>query len=405
MKAEQRSYLTETLQVPIKDEYDVIVVGGGMAAVGAALAARRSGCQVLIIEKSVMLGGLATLGFIAYYLPLCDGRGRKVTGGIAEELLHLSVRYGYGDLAPEWRDGRGIGAQKRYSTIFSPPEFIYALDELISAEKVDLLFDTVFCRPVMDGGLCKAVVVENKAGRAAYGAKMFVDATGDADLLHRAGAPCVEEENYLTYWFYSTNLEKMRQAVAAGDVRKGISLEWRGFFRPDGSYTLGEKEYKVSDADHVTRFVLNGRKILREEIEKNRREKGSLLALPGMAQFRRTRSVTGIYRLTEEDALRSFDDSIGCTGHWLKPGIVYEIPYRTLVSRAYPNIFATGRAISASGDAWEATRVIPPAVLTGQAAGTAAAMAIERKCAVADVPVAGLQKRLQDQGVMIHYSR
>jgi hypothetical protein len=405
MQEERGKILTETLRVPLKGEYDVIVVGGGMAAVGAALAARRSGCEVLIIEKSVVLGGLATLGFIAYYLPLCDGRGRKVTGGIAEELLHLSIRYGYGDLAPEWRDGRGIGARKRYSTIFSPPEFIFALDELMLSEGVGLLFDTVFCRPVMDGTLCKAVVVENKAGRAAYGARMFVDATGDADLLHRAGAPCVEEKNYLAYWFYNTNLEKMRQAVAAGDVRKGISLEWRGFFRPDGSYTMGEKEYQVSDAEHVTRFVLNGRKILGEEIEKNRREKGSLLALPGMAQFRRTRSVTGIYRLTEEDGLRSFEDSIGCTGHWQKPGIVYEIPYRTLLSREYTNLFAAGRAISASGDAWEAVRVIPPAVLTGQAAGTAAALAMERKCAVADVPVGELQGRLQDQGVIIHYSR
>lgn len=405
MNTKKRDTIRETHQVPVVGAYDVIVVGGGMAAVGAALAARRNGCRVLIIEKSVMLGGLATLGFIAYYLPLCDGHGQKVTGGIAEELLHLSIKYGYGDLSPEWKDGRGISAQKRYTTIYSPPEFVYALDEMMLTEKVDLLFDTVFCRPVVDRGVCKAVIVENKAGRTAYTAKIYVDASGDADLLYRAGAKCVEEKNYLAYWFYKTNLMKMQEAVASGDVKKGIFLEWRGSFRQDGSYTLGDREYKASDPRQVTRFVLNGRKTLRAEIEKNKHENGSLIALPGMAQFRRTRSVLGIYRLKEKDALKSFDDSIGCTGHWLKPGIVYEIPYRTLVNKAFSNILVSGRAISASGDAWEATRVIPPAVLTGQAAGTAAAMAIKQKCTVSNISVPELQRKLQRDGVLIHYSR
>jgi hypothetical protein len=393
----------ETNQVPVVDKYDVIVVGGGIAGVGAALAARRNGCKVLILEKSVVLGGLATLGFIAYYLPLCDGRGKKVSGGIAEELLHLSIKYGYSTLAPEWRDGSGMGTKKRYTTMFSPPEFIYALDELMLAEGVDILFDTVFCRPVMKGKTCRSVIVENKSGRTAYTAKVFIDASGDADLIYRAGAKCVEEKNYLAYWFYNTNLAKMKKAVESGNVMKGISLEWRGSFLKDGSYTLGKKDYKGTDAGHITRFILNGRKLLKKEIERNKKEKGSLIALPGMAQYRRTRRVKGMYLLKEADAHKRFDDSIGVTGHWLKPGIVYEIPYRTMINKDYANIFTTGRAISASGDAWEATRVIPPAILTGQAAGTAAIMAIKKKCSVAEVPIADLQKNLEKAGVIIHY--
>jgi hypothetical protein len=396
-------FLTESNKIPIAGRYDVIVVGGGMAGIGAALAARRHGCRVLVIEKSVMLGGLATLGFIAYYLPLCDGRGKKVTGGIAEELLHLSIKYGYNDLAPEWKDGKGTGAKKRYTSIFSPPEFIYALDEWMAAEGIDLLFDTVFCKPVMEGNRCRAVIVENKSGRNAYAAKVFVDSSGDADLFSRAGAGCVEEKNYLAFWFYKTNLKMMQNAVESGNVKDGISLEWRGSFRQDGSYTLGEKEYKGTDAKHITRFILNGRKILRQEIERNREENGSLIALPGMAQYRRTRRIKGGFVLKEADALAHFDDSIGCTGHWLKPGIVYEIPYRALFTRDFPNILAAGRIISASGDAWEATRVIPPAVLTGQAAGTAAVLAIRKKCPVASITVADLQKALRKAGVLLHY--
>ena len=394
----------ETNQVPVVGKYDVIVVGGGIAGVGAALAARRNGCKVLLIEKSVVLGGLATLGFIAYYLPLCDGRGKKVSGGIAEELLHLSIKYGYNTLAPEWENGTGIGTKRRYTTMFSPPEFIYALDELMLAEGVDLLFDTVFCRPMMKGDACQSIIVENKSGRTAYTAKVFIDASGDADLIYRAGAKCVEEKNYLAYWFYNTNLKKMQKAVESGNVMKGISLEWRGSFLKDGSYTLGEKDYKGTDARHITRFILNGRKLLKKEIERNRKEKGSLIALPGMAQYRRTRRVKGMYLLKEADAHKRFDDSIGVTGHWLKPGIVYEIPYRTMISKEYTNILTTGRAISASGDAWEATRVIPPAILTGQAAGTAAVMAIKKKCSVLNVPITDLQRNLEKVGVIIHYN-
>lgn len=396
-------HIKDKNHVTVVGDYDIIIVGGGVAGVGAALAARRNGCRVLIIEKSVMLGGLATLGLIAIYLSLCDGKGKKVTGGIAEEFLHLSIKYGYNTLDPSWGDKDGVGAKERYKTAFSPPEFVFALDELMETEEIDILFDTLFCKPVMKNNQCEAIIVENKSGRTAYTGKMFIDASGDSDLLFRAGAGCVEEKNYLSYWFYNTNLEMMKKAVETGDIKEGISLVWCGKFGNDGSYDLGRKEYRGTDARDVTRFIINGRKKLKEEIDKNARGKGSLLALPGMAQFRRTRRLKGIYCLKEKDAMKRFKDSIGCTGHWLKPGIVYEIPYRTIVTRECINLFAAGRVISASGDAWEAVRVIPPAVLTGQAAGTAAALAIDEKCVAANVPIKVLQERLQQAGVIIHY--
>jgi hypothetical protein len=395
--------IKDTSRVQVKGRYDVIVIGGGIAGVVASVSAARSGCKVLLIEKSIVLGGLATLGFIAIYLPLCDGRGKKVSGGIAEELLHLSIRYGYDNLEPVWKDGTGTGAKRRYMTIFSPPEFIYALDELMAKEGVDLLFDTVFCKPVMNGNKCSAVIVENKSGRMAYEAKVFIDTSGDADLFFRAGAKCAEEKNYLAYWFYKTNLEMMRKAAESGNIKDAISLEWHGSFHEDGSYNLGEKEFKGTDAKDITRFVLAGRKLLKQEIAKNREEKGTLLALPGMAQYRRTRRIKGIFTLKETNAQTHFEDSIGCTGHWLKPGIIYEIPYRSLILIEYPNILAAGRIISASGDAWEATRVIPPAAVTGQAAGAAAALSIKKKKPTTEISVTELQKKLEQAGVIVHY--
>jgi FAD dependent oxidoreductase len=195
----------------------------------------------------------------------------------------------------------------------------------------------------------------------------------------------------------------MRKAVETGKVMDAISLEWRGSFREDGSYTLGEKEYRMSDARDNTRFIMNGRKLLKEQIMKNRENNGSLLALPGMPQYRRTRRVEGNYLLTEADADKHFEDSIGCTGHWLKPGIVYEIPYRTILCKNLANVLASGRNVSASGDAWEALRVIPPAAVTGEAAGTAAALAIKEKRAVTEVAASDVQESLERAGVILHF--
>lgn len=391
-------------EVPVRGSYDVIVVGGGIGGVSAAVAARRHGCTVLIIEKGIMLGGLATAGFIAYFLPLCDGLGRKVSSGLAEELLHLSIKYGYGNVPETWLTG-SPDKERRYSTIFSPPEFVYALDELVRNEKIDVLFDTLFCKAIIDEGRCSAVIVENKAGRSAYKAKVFIDATGDADLFFRAGSPCIEEKNYLAYWYYRTDLEMIKKALELKNVMHAIRLEWKGSFKEDGSYTLGKKEYRGTDPRDITRFVMDGRRLLREDIEKNKEGKGSILAIPSLAQYRRTRRIKGIYSLKERDALKFFDDSVGCVAHWLKRGIVYEIPYRTMVSKDLTNVIAAGRLVAASGDAWEVTRVIPGCAVTGHAAGTAAAIAAKKGCPVHEIPIDLLQKKLKKDGVILHHKR
>ena len=89
--------INETLQTPVKYEYDVVVAGGGIAGIAAALGAARQGAKVALLEKQFLLGGLATAGLITIYLPLCDGNGNQVSFGIAEELLHLSILHGYED--------------------------------------------------------------------------------------------------------------------------------------------------------------------------------------------------------------------------------------------------------------------------------------------------------------------
>jgi flavin-dependent dehydrogenase len=103
----------------VKACYDVVVVGGGIAGVAAAVSASREGAKVLLIEKSFNLGGLATGGLISWYEPLCDGEGNQVIYGIAEELIKLSGKYGFNNLPRKWGgDGRNKPLNERYSTFF-----------------------------------------------------------------------------------------------------------------------------------------------------------------------------------------------------------------------------------------------------------------------------------------------
>ncbi|HHX74422.1 MAG TPA: FAD-dependent oxidoreductase [Firmicutes bacterium] len=398
------TYVNEENLVPVVGEYDVIVVGGGVAGVGAALAARRNGCTTLLMEKSVMLGGLATLGLIAIYLPLCDGKGRKMVGGIAEELLHLAIKYGYDNLPDGWTMGCSRSeATRRYMTVFSPAEFVIALDELLCAEGVDLLFDTVFSKPLMEDGVCRGIVVENKSGRVAYQGKVIVDTTGDADVMHRAGAECTEADNWLSYWCYNTSLERMQKAVTEGKIFSGLHLQWFGGDAFGRDAVAGARKYYGTDAREVTAFVLEGRKLVRHKLDKTRADTLAYITLPGMAQFRTTRRIKGFYELQETDINTHFADSVGTTGDWRKAGPVMEIPYRTLIAPGIHNIITAGRTIASAGDAWEITRVIPPAAMTGQAAGTAAALAAQKGCSVSEIDIAGLQQLLERSGVILHF--
>jgi hypothetical protein len=395
-------HITEKLTTEICGEYDVIVVGGGVAGVAAALAASRHGAKTLLLEKQVVLGGLATAGHIVIYLPLCDGMGNKVIGGIAEELLWESIRYGGGNLPSEW-EGRPNRAatQKRYQTEFNAPAFVLALDRVIGEAGVDLLLDTIFCAPVMEEGRCKAVIVENKSGRQAYLCRAVVDVTGDADVLVRAGAPCPEQDNMLTYWSYCLTEESLERAINRQSLKELLKLFSIGD-HTGGGLPEGVPKYYGTDVRQVTKFLLKCRTLALDELIKRGIEKLVFASFPSMAQFRTTRRLEGEYVLGSGDLNRSFADSIGCVGDWRQAGPVYEIPYRTLYSNKTPNILAAGRNMAASGDTWEVTRVIPASAVTGQAVGTAAALISKRGCAAGEVDVPLLQQILAEKGVLVH---
>ena len=388
----------------IGGEYDVVVIGGGIAGVAAALSASRSGKSVLIIEKGVMLGGLATMGLITWYLPLCDGYGRKIISGIAEELLYKSIECGYDTLPEEWRGGPAYveKASSRYLTRFSPSEFVAVLDEMMQQEHIDLIFDTVFTAPVMENGICRAVIVEEKGGRKVYLGKVFIDATGDCDLAYRAGGDTELFDNWCSYWVYNTDLDMMQKALETGHIIDAFDVHQYGDSPMPGN-DKGKKMI-IKDAKGVTEFVLRGRKYLLDDLRRmGKSNTHCTTTIPAMAQVRTTRRLIGAYTLTTDDLNTHFDDSVGAVSDWRFAGPLYEIPYRCLYTPQLKNILASGRCISATGDTWEVTRVIPPAALTGQACGTAAAMMIEASAAANQVNIKELQEKLSAAGVLIHF--
>ena len=401
----KKQYIVEKNRLEIDKEHDCIIIGGGIAGVSAAVAAARKGCRTLIIEKNIMLGGLATVGFVNKYLPLCDGKGQKVCAGICEELLYESIRYGYNTLPDEWITGNLLkSGQRRYQTIFSPYDFAIALDQLVEKEKIDIVFDTLFSNPYLEGDVCTAIIVENKKGRNAYRAKTIIDTTGDADVMHRCGVECEEQGNWLSYWAYITSFESMQKAIETRNILNGVKL-WELGAQHDGAGADGRSvDYYLTTPKEISQFIIAGRKILRAKMDQSQDTGTTIAALPGMVQARTTRRIKGRYELKEKDLNKHFEDSIGCAPDWRRRGEVYEIPFACLVTDKVKNIITAGRCISATDDAWEVTRAIPACAVTGQAAGTAAAIANKENCMVSDLSAKAVCHRLSEEGVILHYS-
>ncbi|MFW6163089.1 MAG: FAD-dependent oxidoreductase [Planctomycetota bacterium] len=388
-------------------DYDILVAGAGVAGIAAALTAARAGMRTALVEKTILLGGLATSGLIDVYLPLCDGHGRQVTFGIAEELLHASIRYGPGDVPSGWTDGAPT-KQGRYLARFSPAAFALALDELVVEAGIELWLDTLICTPAMDGDRVVGLEVETKGGRGLLRATCIVDATGDADVAFRAGCPCGHGANWLSIWAVQARLERARQATAEGSGRPlydGIRLGGDNAGRGAAS----DRCWHGTDARDVTQFVLECRKLLRDHLQAAHAEAGEAgrhnhfpLALPSMAQLRTTRRIAGQTSMAEGQQGQHVPDSIGLVADWRRAGEVWEIPYGALIPQRVRGLLVAGRCIAAEGEAWEVARVIPPAALTGQAAGLAATLAIEHDTTPERLDAADLQGRLRDAGIAVH---
>jgi len=387
--------------------YDVIVAGAGIAGIAAALEASRAGLRTCLVEKTVLTGGLATSGIVNIYLPICDGRGTQVTFGIAEELLHLSYRYGPGDVPTDWREVADGRAPSRFRVTFSPAAFILALDEVLVQAGVDVWLDTLVSTPIMEDDRVTGVEVENKSGRGVLRAKCLIDATGDADVAYLAGAPCTETDNWLSIWALETSLDVAREAVAADSGEPLLSRLTLGGWNNGQNHPGGVRKFRGTSGAEVTEFVLRSRDLVREvytQTDQDRHDK-FCLTLPGMAQFRTTRRLVGQTTMTEGQDGRHVDESVGLVPDWRRAGPVWEVPYGALVPRKVKGLLAAGRCVDSEGDAWEVMRVIPPCALTGQIAGIAATLAVHHNTTPDAVEPSLIQAKLKEYGVPFHLAQ
>lgn len=370
--------------------YDVIVAGGGVAGICAAIAARRQGRRVLLVEKQILLGGLATLGRIHWLEPYCDGAGTQILHGLAEELFVRAVRCGYNSLPDDWR----TQGRKRMASWFSPENFMLEAARWLQDEGVELLLDARITAVTCAGGWARSVRAHHLSGGETLCAESFVDATGSAQLFFLAGCPCVEGKNYLTLIGDVARMQNIEAAQKAGRpylVRGrrnyGATMAGKG---PEGT-TMPRT---VRTGWEQTEWILSALALMENALDREAPAGREVLSLPAIPQLRTLRRVAGRATFTGTPG-ETEPDSIGVIPDFRIPNVLFELPFGSLQSAECENIYAAGRCISAAGEGWEVSRVIGPCCLTGEAAGLAAALGGN---------LAGVQAALKRGGVLLHGS-
>lgn len=391
---------------------DVLVCGGGCAGIGAALAAARRGVKVLLVEKAPFAGGIITCVGLPYFDGIANIKdNRIVVRGIALELLSKS-----GVCKPD-----ATHTQKHNPTIGNSFEFKLLLDRLIreQRDRLTVLFNSFVCAVNTAAGRIRSVQIANKDGLVTVEANTVIDCTGDADVAAWAGAPFEQnaEVQPLTLHFRIGNVKRIgnlslncRAALAKAQAAGELPF----YYGPGVMFLYHDSEVYIhgirvpanpTDAADLSRAEMQGRADAWAMFQAWRRE------VPGFEQsyfieaypwigVRESRRLVGQYVLNEDDLMkaRRFDDAIA-TGCWyldLHPNKTvigsandfdpkkvqpepYDIPYRSLLPQKLENLLVAGRCHSASRGAHASTRVTVTAMAMGEAAGTAAAMAVAAK--------------------------
>lgn len=398
-------WIKEELKTPIKKRADVLVCGGGVAGIAAAISAAREGKRVLLLEREYMLGGLATAGLVTIYLPLCDGMGRQVSFGIAEELLRLSVAT-YCDMkrgAKNWLFGENEAERgeksPRFEVNFNPCLFAIDAERLLLDLGVEILYGTVAVAAHCEDKRITAVVVENKSGRFAICPDMVIDATGDADIGMLSGAPTVlfGQGNVLAAWYYSHGQDGYRlHTHGASDIPESEKTS------KNAPELLTNRRFSGLDGDEISDYMaMSHAEVMKHVLGKREADTTyQPVKIAAIPQLRMTRRVAGEYTLDVAEAHKELTDSIGMVSDWRRRGPVFEIPFGTLFTKEVTNLLFAGRCTSVTDAMWDVMRVIPCCAVTGEAAGLAAAMTSD----VTTLDVAALQKALRARKIPLHES-
>jgi len=380
------------------NHYDVAVCGAGIAGVAAALAAARRGKKTVIIEKQLIVGGLATSGLIYIYLPVSGIDGKVVTAGIAEELLRYSPDYGPFDL-PEKYNGVAGGDNgndpERYCCCFSPAGYTLTLERLLRDAGVEVYLETTVTgvKCDKDNRICEAELFCG-ADHWNIEADCFIDASGGAFMLRMAGEKVFGDGNYVTPWVVEQN--EMREKIRTFYFTKDLYMN-----APELSEDrfMGEV-LTVAEMQEFIRRQYQGIRKFYDQVSD--RKRCYPVHLPAMPQLRKIARIDGMSLIDSGEAGICRADSVGVAADWRKLAESWETPYGALVPRNIRGALAAGRCISSTGEAWEIFRVIPAAAMTGEAAGVAAAMCSDRNIDPSVLPVKDLQRELLGNGAILH---
>ena len=423
---------------------DVLVIGGGSAGIGAALSAARGGAKTVLIEQTCCLGGNGTSGLVPALAPFNYNQkdGEPYLRGVAWEMLErLDAANGlYGLGKHQW--------WKLFDKEIAKRVFEKALVEA----GVRIRYFTFFHAVEMDGEFIRRVFTVSKGGLESWTAPVYVDASGDADVAASAGAPIIMGDARTgrmppTYCFTVMNVDR----VLLGDTRRVHEAMKRGkaegrLRNPDDH--RGEKDifgphamvfnynhvYGVDclNADDLTHGVMEGRDIAFELLDYLRDTvpgfKTADISTTGiLLGVRETRRIRGDFVLETPAYFESHrhDDDIAVYDYALDlhaaqasrdsqedyydiyydkrtgPGEFFGIPYRCLLPQKVENLAAAGRCVSCDRPMLGSIRQLPSSLVMGQAAGTAAAMAVHSGNRYRDVPAAALQERLRNDGAYI----
>ena len=403
----ESSFRERERDVDIIAEADVVVAGGGPAGVAAAVSAARQGVRVVLIERYGCLGGMATGGLVIQLDNYCNGE-QIIVKGLGEELWKRLDRLNAAYVPPWFR---------RKNVLFDPEAFKWIAQEMVQEAGVEVILHAWVVDVVCKDGNIQGVIIESKSGRQAIRGRVFVDGTGDADLACWAGAPFETGLHRIGVVSRAANVdyEAFREWLkATADTAEGkrvrAEIAERGLLGPHASWRNDVVWFNSGvsadalDVRDLTRVELDIRRKIHETITFYRDnvpafKDAYLLDTASQVGTRESRRILGPYVLTMDDLAGSrFEDCIGRGNRWDKDGDVFDIPYRCLLPQHVDNLVVAGRCISVTHDAHNITRTIPLCMVTGQAAGVAAAMAAKEAMPPSQVDIGDLQKTLKAQG-------
>jgi hypothetical protein len=454
--------ITESVRkIKVIREAEVVVVGGGPGGVASAISAARNGAKTILIERYGHLGGMATGGLINIFPNLSDISGKQHIFGITQEILdRLKARGGasyprkedWGTTDPKVVDyylnanlgffyirkdlNRGGKQAVLYTAVVDPEILKDELNDMVLGAGAELFLHSWGTRPVMDGDTVKGIIFESKSGRQAILAKVVIDATGDGDIFMGAGVEfdATLSNKYrtawlaFTFWMANVDIKKYESFQASQPEKHQALMEellklggYPHFFKSVLENQSGVLWYHgmqpqaettdAMDVEQLTKIDIKARKravITLDFMRKNVPgfKKCFIMQTAPQLGTQGGRRVIGEYTISQNDIIkdRVFEDTIAVLanndlGEISTRHPTLCIPYRCLVPQKTEGLLVACRAFSSEDSINQYFNIIPPCLCYGQAAGTAAALAIKAGIPPRKVDYKVLQKNLVKQGV------